>query len=92
MNKKQLDEVTSAAVDAAKSLGHSIKKEQLEVIVKFVLGRDVFAVLPTGYGKSICYQCLPRVYNHLGHTAIIIVISPLIAIMKDQVTANSSSS
>ncbi len=72
------------------SLGYEIKKEQLYVIVQYVLGRDVSAVLPTGYGKSLCYQALPTVFNQIffdgkDHYSIIIVISPLIAIMKDQV-------
>ena len=82
--------VSKAAVDSAATLGFEIRQEQLEVIVQFVLGKDVFAVLPTGYGKSLCYQCLPKVFNDISfggkdHTAIIVVISPLIAIMKDQV-------
>ena len=82
--------VEGAAVGYALSLGYSLKKEQLDVIVKYAMGRDVFAVLPTGYGKSLCYQCLPYVFNKLffdgrEHSSIIIVISPLIAIMKDQV-------
>ena len=29
-------------------------------------GRDVFAVLPTGYGKSLCYSCRPVVFDKLG--------------------------
>ena len=55
--------VSKAAVNAAHSLGFALKQEQLEVVVQFVLGKDVFAVLPTGYGKTLCYQCLPRVFN-----------------------------
>ena len=54
----------------------------------FVLGNDVFAVLPTGYGKSLCYACLPGVFNQiLGvTTSIVIVITPLTSIIKDQVS------
>ena len=40
----------------------SIKPEQLQV-VRGILERDVFAVLPTGFGKSACYQCLPFLYD-----------------------------
>ena len=85
-----VDSVSRAAISSALSLGFALKEEQLDVIVKFVMGRDVFAVLPTGYGKSLCYQCLPRVFNEIyfsgdNHCSIIVVISPLSAIMKDQV-------
>ena len=41
--------LTKAAI--VKALGFDIKQEQLEVVVKFSMGRDVFAVLPTGLGK-----------------------------------------
>ena len=82
--------VTKAAISAAKALGFDIKQEQLEVVVKFAMGRDVFAVLPTYFGKTLCYQCLPGVFNQIcfdgkAHCSIIVVISPLIAIIKDQV-------
>ena len=54
-----------------------------EAIVRDVLaGRDVFALLPTGGGKSLCYQ-LPAVLT----AELTVVISPLIALMKDQVDA-----
>jgi superfamily II DNA helicase RecQ len=50
-------------------------------------GRDVFAALPTGYGKSLCYGCLPLARDKLLGTqgSIVLVVSPLIALMKDQV-------
>ena len=33
------------------------------MVEAFVKGRDVFAVLPTGYGKSLCLDCLPLVFD-----------------------------
>ena len=35
------------------------KAEQLKVIIKFIRGSDVFAILPTVFGKKLCYACLP---------------------------------
>ncbi|MDA3809525.1 MAG: DNA helicase RecQ [Spirochaetaceae bacterium] len=53
---------------------------QKEIISHILDGRDVFASLPTGGGKSICYQ-LPA----LHFPGITMVLSPLVALMKDQV-------
>lgn len=60
----------------------SFRKGQREIIEKIIEGRDVLGVLPTGGGKSICYQ-LPT----LMKDGITLVISPLISLMKDQVDA-----
>jgi ATP-dependent DNA helicase RecQ len=53
---------------------------QEEIIQDSLAGRDVFAVLPTGGGKSLCFQ-LPA----LVRPGLTVVVSPLIALMKDQV-------
>ena len=63
MVSEDLDLVVSkAAKDAIDALGYVIKREQLEVVVQFVLGHDVFAVVLAGYGKSLSYQCLPNFF------------------------------
>ena len=55
---------------------------QKEVIDALLSGRDVMAVMPTGAGKSVCYQ-VPA----LLLPGITIVVSPLVSLMRDQVTA-----
>ena len=69
----------------------ALKPEQEEAITQFLMGRDVFVALPTGYGKSLClYCCLPRVVDlvrSVEEQSILVVVSPLIALMKDQVAA-----
>lgn len=58
---------------------------QREIVTDVLAGRDVFALLPTGGGKSLCFQ-LPAV----AQQGLTLVVSPLIALMKDQVDQMSA--
>ncbi|CAN7327203.1 DNA helicase RecQ [Brevundimonas sp. LjRoot202] len=63
--------------------GHpDFRGRQVEVVAEVLAGRDVVAVLPTGGGKSVCYQIPAMLRPGLG-----LVVSPLIALMTDQVEA-----
>ena len=81
-------------IEAAMELGYSsMKPEQVEVAVALNEGRDVFAILPTGFGKSLCYACLPVAFDKCQKKewgySIVVVVSPLVAIMKDQVRSGN---
>ncbi len=64
----------------------SFRPLQEEIIRDALAGKDVFALLPTGGGKSLCFQ-LPA----MAQTGLTVVVSPLIALMKDQVDALQAS-
>jgi ATP-dependent DNA helicase RecQ len=58
------------------------RHNQAEIIAELLAGRDALALMPTGGGKSLCYQIPALVRSGVG-----VVISPLIALMQDQVDA-----
>ena len=79
-----------AASLAAEELNYSpLKEEQVMAIQEFLNGNDVFVILPTGFGKTVCYACLPKAYDILHEKStpnwsLLLVVSPLTALMKDQ--------
>ena len=67
-----------------------LKDEQERAMRAILEGNDVIMLLPTGFGKSIYYQALPFLFNHKLGLAVtqrraVLVVSPLIALMIDQV-------
>ena len=78
----------TVGLDAARTIlqerfGHArFRIHQLKVLGPLLAGRNVLAVLPTGAGKSLCYQ-VPALLS----TGLTLVISPLISLMQDQVGA-----
>ena len=66
-----------------------MKPEQEELVIELISGRDVFGILPTGFGKSLCYGCLPLVFDELlgmENKSIAVVVTLLKAIMHDQIS------
>lgn len=73
----------------------NFKPEQHLVIKSFFCGRDVFAQLPTGYGKSLIFQIIPDLYSFLksrdlpnlqSDAPVVVVSCPLQAIIADQIS------
>ena len=63
--------------------------EEKEAITSFFEGKNVFVNLPTGFGKSLIFQCLPIVADVIHEkprgSSVVVVISPLRSLMEDQV-------
>ena len=81
------DRALAYALSCVEKEGLSLKDQQVEAVKLLSEGKDVFMWFPTGYGKSICYQLLPFVFDvKLGRTnaplvdrSVILVISPLVS-------------
>ena len=77
------DFMTKCILESTEELGYcDMKPKQLQVVLKFVEGSDVFAILPNRFGKSLFYDCLTLALNSIlknerGHS-IVVVVTPLL--------------
>ena len=75
--------LSSVLCKAASKLGYpTLKVEQEQAITYFISGNDVLVSLSTGYGKSLCFATLPKVFDLLRdeHKVIVLVITPLLSL------------
>ena len=87
------DRAIAYALLCLKQEGLLLKDKQSMAVKLLSDGKDVFVWFPTGYGKSICYQLLPFVFDYkLGKTdaplverSVVLILSPLVSLMVDQV-------
>ena len=72
-------------IEVASGRSFNLKPEQEIALRDLLAGKDVLAVLPTGFGKSLIYQTFLRARDYqLSERAAILVISPMKSIIKDQ--------
>ena len=92
---KESEFLSALNASLASFVHKTLKDEQIECIRRIVCyGRDVLAVLPTGFGKSAIYQLIPKILFHMGRTVnsatsktTVAVVSPLDYIRKQQVAS-----
>ena len=82
------DEFEAALSNSMQNFRHisSLKREKKLCLETVAQKRDVFGILPTGFGKSLIFQLLPRLPKDLWKLdhACVLVVTPLVSIMKDQ--------
>ncbi|NXI76589.1 RECQ4 helicase, partial [Rhipidura dahli] len=73
-------------LEALRILGYdSFRPGQAEAVMRILCGLSTLVVLPTGTGKSLCYQ-LPAFLYHRNSRCVSLVISPLLSLMDDQIS------
>ena len=75
----------NALQSALAAVGYKeIRDIQRQVVDAYVAGHDVLLVAPTGSGKSLTFEVAPYILGNLHQRDIVIVVSPLVALMKSQ--------
>ncbi len=64
----------------------AFRGQQADIVTHVATGHDALVLMPTGGGKSLCYQ-IPAIARHRAGQGVTVVVSPLIALMHDQVGA-----
>ena len=86
------------AISRSKYWKINLKPKQVQCLEAIYSGRDVVAVLPTGYGKSLIFHLLPSLFlekmnsQSMSFRPVVIVVSPLNALIKDQIRRSSEGS
>ena len=90
--EREFQRALDYAVQRVQTATFSPKPEQTAAIRAIYEGKDVFVWLPTGFGKSFCYEAIPFVLDwKLKRTdsgtrsSLVLIVSPLVALMVDQV-------
>ena len=87
------EEALSFALCLLENKDFTLKAQQREAVKHVWDGKDVFVLLPTGFGKSIIYEVLPFLFDfslgrvHGQTKSLVIVASPLVSLMADQVSS-----
>lgn len=90
---QSLDLALEEALSSLSGLGLSLelRSEQKQAVMTLLSSRDLLAILPTGFGKSLIFQLLVRVKEILSSKpACVIVVCPLKSIVQDQLSEASS--
>ena len=88
-DEDEFESVLKYALECTASHGMSPKPEQVTAIRAVYDQKDVFVWLPTGFGKLLCYETIPFIYDwklrRVDYRSLVLVVSPLVALMIDQV-------
>jgi len=88
-SESQLQVAQRIAQECLLALGvkGEVKEDQRRGLVPALNGQDVFICLPTGFGKSACFQAVPLAFEKIGiENVVVLVVSPLLAVIEHQVT------